>query len=168
MAAKLTEGKGMTKSKTPEEHANDRKAAQQRKQRGHHGANRTASDSTPLFDRLNADRRQLAEERRVSREAEAITHRSTQVRVARESQFITNLKPDTTAHKMAHAILNLFEHVEPEIVNGKLVRSRTKVAKAEALLEMSDADIKREKAIQYGCAQARNALQEAYATLKNR
>lgn len=119
------------------------------------------------FEAMYADRRRQAADNRAAREAEADAQRQQQVDLARQSESITKLKAGTTAHTMAHAVLNWFAVSEPEKVNGQQVRSRTAVAEGMALQELSDDDVAREGAVKFGRSCARNALQQAFAKLKN-
>lgn len=118
-----------------------------------------------LFSQLIADRREQAEQARLDRLAEALAFRESQAAKAREHEWFSQLKPNSTAYRMAVAMLEAFPTADPDPSQNL---SRTKVAAIEALDRMSSSDMLQEGALNHGRNVARTALGWAYEELRSK
>lgn len=167
-------GKGDTKRLSAEEHAairRSKKASQNANARA--AAAHKQSTGGSYIDGLIEDRRQEVRERK-QRHAEfleqqrvkQLAFRVQQASLAVDMNELTRLEKGTTASKMARAILGEFPTAEPRYEGGVKV-SRTDAAVEIALGRMSDEDIMREKAINYGISMAKTALYKAFRVLES-
>ena len=166
--AKNTGGEGQGTTKNDNSCSAEAQNATRRatKARRNHGRSTGNGGGESLFSGIYADRRQVAEERRVARDAEAYNFRVRQSEVAMQSVAITTLKEGSIAHKAALLVIEEFPLAEAYHKDGVEV-SRTTAAAETALERLSDQEIMREKAVKYGISAARTALRGAYAKLKD-